>query len=497
MKNSTDELITGIEVNDKQADFLEATMYGLDGTGVKIAGLVGGIGGGKTFTLALLMIISKEELPKGKGQFACLTVKQFKRSLFPGIKTVWHDLFGLREYNPKTGQGDFVLWKEPPKDWDRPYQEPEDWENCISFPNGWVCEVCGYKLDPDIHRGRNDDFAFMDEALKFKRDWLKILLGRIRANKGKFESNLHWLVSYFSSPPYGQAADWMFDAEDLMKEDPRHYFFIWITTKDNELFLPDNFISNLKKTLLPVEFKVEVLGVRLTKMPKTFYPSLDWEKHTAIDEEEFYDTDKELVASVDFNAHFTSATIWQDHGRAQHMIHQAFVYQPDDDMDMAQTLAKQLAEDLAGHGNKRITVTGDRNGANISAGTKKDNEGKYETFYDEMEEVLTAAGFDVTVAPLYFNPDKDEVYLLMQEVLAESNEEQICLRFHPIKGKSTLVSMQFTPITPDYKKDKRKEQKKDMDQRLAPHLSDTVDYYVIFKTRGGSVFGSFDLDFLD
>jgi hypothetical protein len=263
------------------------------------------------------------------------------------------------------------------------------------------------------------------------------------------------------------------------------------------LFLPDNFISNLKKTLLPVEFKVEVLGVRLTKMPKTFYPSLDWEKHTAIDEEEFYDTDKELVASVDFNAHFTSATIWQDHGRAQHMIHQSFVYQPDDDMDMAQTLAKQLAEDLAGHGNKRITVTGDRNGANISAGTKKDNEGKYETFYDEMEEVLTAAGFDVTVAPLYFNPDKDEVYLLMQEVLAESNQEQICLRFHPIKGKSTLVSMQFTPITPDYKKDKRKEQKKDMDQRLAPHLSDTVDYYVIFKTRGGSVFGSFDLDFLD
>lgn len=497
MKNSTDELIANIEVNDKQGDFLESIMFDMNGGGVKIAGLVGGIGGGKTFTLALLMIISKEELPRGKGQFACLTVKQFKRSLFPGIKTVWNDLFGLREYNPKTGEGDFVLWKEPPKDWGRPYQEPEDWENCISFPNGWVCEVCGYKLDPDIHRGRNDDFAFMDEALKFKRDWLKILLGRIRANKGKFESNFHWLVSYFSSPPYGQAADWMFEAEDLMKEDPSHYYFTWITTKDNAVFLPDNFISNLKKTLLPVEYKVEVLGVRLTKMPKTFYPSLDWEKHTEIDEETFYDPECDIVASVDFNAHFTSCTCWQEFGKAQHMVLASFVYQPDDNLDMAQTLAYQLVDELSEHDNKRIIITGDRNGANISAGTKK-SEGKYETFYEEMAEILTDAGWDVTLSPLYFNPDKDEVYLLMQDVLSESKEDEIYLRFHPVKGKSVMVSMQFTPITPDYKKDKTAEKKKDIDQRLAPHLSDTVDYYVIYRKRGGGMmFTNFDIDFLD
>lgn len=67
-------------------------------------------------------------------------------------------------------------------------------------------EVCGYKLNADLHRGRNDDFAFMDEALLFKREWLKILEGRLRANVGKFESNWHHLFAFFPAHPTAAAA---------------------------------------------------------------------------------------------------------------------------------------------------------------------------------------------------------------------------------------------------------------------------------------------------
>ena len=269
MKQSSSDLIQEIEVNDKQADFIESVFYDLSAEGTKTAAMIGGIGSGKSFAMALLMLVSKGELPKAKGQFSCLTVTQFQRSIFPGVKSVWREYFDLKEYNFKTQQGDYVLWRKPPADWERPWQEPDNWDNCISFPNGWVIEVCGYKMNADIHRGRNDDFAFMDEALLFKRDWLKILEGRIRANKGKYDSAMHWLISIFSSPPYGSGGEWMFDIDELMKEEPQRYLFTQVTTRDNLVFLPGNYVDNLKKKLTKIEFDVEVMG-------KTFDQNPEW-----------------------------------------------------------------------------------------------------------------------------------------------------------------------------------------------------------------------------
>jgi len=497
MKSAASDLIQEIEVNDRQADFIEGVFYGLTAEGTKTAAMIGGIGSGKSFTMALMMLLSKEELPKAKGQFACATVTQFSRSIFPGIKSVWQDNFGLRQYNFKTGVGDYVVGRKPPEDWDTPYQEPDNWDNCICFPNGWVMEVCAYKMFADIHRGRNDDFAFMDEALLFKREWLKILEGRIRANKSKFDSPLHWLIMVFSSPPYGQG-DWMFDIEELMRDEPARYLFMQITTKDNALFLPGNYIDNLKKKLTPLEFGVEVEGKRLSKMPKAFYGSLD-ERHTDVDQEGFYDGSKPLAAVIDFNAHFTSCSVWQDHGSEQRCIMGCFVTDPDPDMDMSQTLAKELLSRIDQHPNRTIYITGDRNGLNASASSKKNNDGTWITLFDEFAQVFEDAGWIVILSPLTYNPFKDEIHTLMQGILSETREDGLHMRFHPIDAKSVIVSMQRAPITGDYKKDKRSENKKDEDQQYATHLSDTVDYYAAWRSLGGMSSGtgsSFDIDFM-
>jgi hypothetical protein len=498
MNQSSSDLIQEIEVNDKQADFIEGVFYNLTAEGTKTGTMIGGIGSGKSFAMALLMLISKEELPRGKGQFACATVTQFQRSIFPGIKSVWQEHFGLYQYNFKTGQGDYAIGRKPPEEWDKPWQEPDNWENCITFPNGWVIEVCGYKMFADLHRGRNDDFAFMDEALVFKREWLKILEGRIRANKGKFETPMHWLILIFSSPPYGSGGEWMFDVENMMKDEPDRYLFLQITTKDNVLFLPGNYIANLKKKLTKLEFGVEVEGKRLSKMPKTFYASLD-DRHIEINEEKFYDLNKEVIAVVDFNAHFTSCSVWQDNGKPQHCVMGCFVHEPDPDLDMSQTLAIELLARLANHTNRTIYITGDRNGLNASASSKKNSDGTWITLFDEFAQVFIDAAWTVILCPLTYNPLKDEIHTLMQGVLSETREDGLHLRFHPIDAKSVVVSMQRAPITGDYKKDKRSENKKDEDQEYATHLSDTVDYYVTWKTLGGmgsSGDTSFDIDFL-
>ncbi|MPR36529.1 terminase large subunit domain-containing protein [Salmonirosea aquatica] len=496
---SSNETELEIEINDKQADFLEAVMYDLDAEGTKTTAMVGGIGSGKSVAMSLLMLMSKNELPRAKGQFACMTVTQFQRSIFPGIKSVWAEHFDVREYNPKTGQGEYVLWKKPPEDWDKPWQEPENWDNCVSFPNGWVMEVCAYKMTADLHRGRNDDFAFMDEGLLFKRDWLKILEGRIRANVGKFDSPFHWLISVFSSPPYGSTGEWMFDIEELMKEEPDRYFFMQVTTKDNAAFLPANYIDNLEKKLSKIEFDVEVLGKRLSKIPKSFYTALDWDHHSDIDERTFYDPHKVPVGSFDFNAHFTSCTVWQDHGKGQHCIMNVFVKEPRVEMTMAQSLAHELLEQLDQQALRKIVITGDRNGNNLSAGTKKNAMGTMMTNFQEVVKVFEDAQWEVILNPLTYNPPKDEIQKLMHKVLSETQEDGLYLRFHPVLAKSTLVSMSRAPITAGYGKDKSSETKdKQEDQERATHLSDTADYYVVWRTNGGFnwVDGGFEIDFL-
>lgn len=498
MSSKASELIQEIEVNDKQADFIESVFFTLNADGTKTAALIGGIGSGKTFAMALLILLSKEELPRAKGQFACSTVTQFKRSIFPGMKSVWQDNFGLKQYNFKTGTGDYVVGRKPPEDWDTPFQEPDNWENCICFPNGWVIEICAYKMFADIHRGRNDDFAFMDEALLFKREWLKILEGRIRANKSKFDSPLHWMIMVFSSPPYGQG-DWMFDIEDMMREEPSRYLFMQITTRDNQAFLPANYIDNLKKKLTPLEFGVEVLGKRLSKMPKSFYDSLD-ERHSDIELDVFFKPEQPIAACVDFNAHFTSCSVWQDNGTEQRCVAGCFVTDPDKDMDMSQTLAVKLLETMDSYPNRIIYITGDRNGLNASASSKKNNDGTWITLFDEFAQVFENAGWTVILSPLTYNPFKDEIYKLMKAILSETRDDGLHMRFHPIDAKCVTVSMQRAPITSDYKKDKRSESDKDLDQQYATHLSDTVDYYAVWYLEGGwgtdSGSGSFDIDFM-
>jgi hypothetical protein len=490
MSNFDDEL--ELLVNAKQEEFFAALLDGMDVRDVKVAGMVGGIGSGKSVAMSDLAKMMVEELPRAKGQFACPVVTQAKRSLTPGLRAGWRDRWNCVPFDPGSGAGEYVLWKEPPKWFDRPYQEPDDWDNCISFANGFTIEVCGYKLDPDAHRGRNDDFVLMDEALRFKREWLKIALGRIRANPGKYDSNLHWLFAFFSSPPYGASGEWMWEYEEKMKRDPKRYFFVHVKTKDNLMFLPPGYIDGLKESLTDLEFKVEVQGQRLSKVPKAYYDTLDFDHHTDIDDiVNFYDENADMETSVDFNAHFTCCTVYQGKGNLGKGIKAMHVKSPFDGMTMSESLAKKLDDQFKHHKRKRIYVTGDRNGQNKSAGSNL-------TMFEQFAAVLEAAGWEVILLPLTYNPEHFEKYLLLHETLAETNPEAFHLRFHPQDFKAALVSMMFTPITTDYKKDKKSETKLNVEQENATHYGDTVDYYVVWKKKGGIGYtdSGFDIDFM-
>ncbi|WP_020603116.1 terminase large subunit domain-containing protein [Spirosoma spitsbergense] len=491
-----------VEVNEKQAIFLEAVYN----SRFKIAAMIGGRGSGKSVTLSDFLLLASDDLPRAKCGWGVPTIKKAKSKLTSGLKAGWKR-HGITEYDFKTGAGCFVLWREPPAHFERPFEAPDIWENCISFPNGFVIEFESFKMAAAENRGANYDLYVIDEGLNFKKEWLKVVLPTLRANVGKFSSTFHQMLAVFSSPPWDLAGQWMYDIEALSKTEPGRYFFLEVKTRDNLAFLPDDYLDTLQKNLTKLEYEVEVEGKRLSKMPHNFYPSFqhhihvikeesdEYEARAAWSGELLYNTSHRIEASLDFNAHFTSATLWQSDYTEARLIDNLYCKEPGIDADgvamtMAQTLATLIATEYVSHKTKQITLTGDRNGKNKSAGSTK-------SMFDQVAEILEASGWHVSTQALNFNPPHIDKFKDLNNVFAERNTDLIRVRVDGIRCKATVISMDNSPLNTDYTKSKRSESSK-VDQELATHLSDTVDYYILWKLKGGRSLqggGDFDLDY--
>ncbi|KAB7727998.1 hypothetical protein F5984_19785 [Rudanella paleaurantiibacter] len=482
MKSSNSEDELELLVNEKQGIFLEA----VTSQHFKMVGMVGGRGSGKSITLADFLKIASEELPRAKCGFGVKTIKKAKSKLTSGLKAGWRR-WQCNEYNWTTCQGDYVLWREPPDHFDRPYEAPDNWENCITFPNGFCIEFESFKLASDENRGSNYDLYVVDEGLNFKKAWLKIVLPTLRANVGKFDSALHHTFAVFSSPPWTPDGQWMYEIEELSRKDPKNYFYMEVRTRDNQAFLPLDYIDGLKKVLTKMEFEVEVDGKRISKLPKTFYPAWSRELHVLEDHDDdeilqlygepFYNPNHYLVASCDFNAHFTSATMFQEDDTWARLVDNVYVKEAEKGDTMAESLGFAIVDRFSGHRKKRIILTGDRNGKNKSAGSDK-------SMYEQVADVLEKEGWDVVTAPLNFNPPHKDKHLDINRVLGEKDEGMFKLRVDGVKAKATVISIENSPIETNYEKDKGSE-KEDVDQERATHLSDTVDYYIIRRLRTG------------
>lgn len=493
-----------VEVNEKQAIFLEAVCNNR----FKIAGMIGGRGSGKSVTLSDFLLLAADELPKCKCGWGVPTIKKAKSKLTSGLKAGW-ERHGIKEYDFRTGTGLMCMWREPPAHFDRPYEAPDIWENCISFPNGFVIEFESFKMAAGENRGANYDLYVIDEGLNFKKEWLKVVLPTLRANENKgITSTFHQMLAVFSSPPWDLNGQWMYEIEALSKTEPEKYFFLEVKTRDNLAFLPSDYLDTLKKNLTRLEYDVEVEGKRLTKMPHNFYPTFQHSVHVVNEESEeiegraawggelFYSPSLPIEASLDFNAHFTSATLWQSDLIQSRQVDNLYCKEPDKDRDgqamtMAQTLATILATEYEHHRCKQIVLTGDRNGKNKSAGSTK-------SMFQQVADILEAEKWTVSVQPLNVNPPHIDKFKDLSNVFAERTPGLPIIRIDGIKCKATVISMDNSPLNTDYTKSKKSESSK-VDQELATHLSDTVDYFILWKMKGGRYFrtgGDFDLDYL-
>jgi hypothetical protein len=473
-----------IYVNEKQRQFLAATQ--------KRRTFVGGRGSGKTTVAGHQTRVEMNYLPRAKGFLAGLTYTQLTSNTLPAMEKAWYD-HGLREYDPKTGFGHYVKGKKPPTDWIKPHLPPSNYENVVSFLNGYTIQLLSMDR-AELARGGNYDFGHIDESALMKEEHVnKILRPMIRGNIHRFpHTHLHQTFCDYTSVPWLPSGQWVFKTEDLAKSEPETTFFLESTAYDNATVLGEKYFRDLRNSIDPLEWDVEVMNKRLTKLPNSFYPSFNSEKHgvwktyTYVHDDKTgltlsIDSDRNptlpLELSFDFNAAFTSVIVCQEIGNEFRCLDALWVKQSA--TTVLDALVSKFSATYESHERKHVVIYGDRNGNNKQVGSNL-------TFYETIQQQLTAAGWTSVLMVQGLDPDHRLKHIAINQLLAETNPRLPVLRFNRNKCKFLIISIEQSPINPDWTKNKNSE-KSSIDQERATHLSDCFDNIVYRKY--GHLFG--------
>lgn len=452
--------------------------------------LLAGRAFGKTFLLLVCLGFFAKFLPRAKFFLAGLTFAQLLNIVLVDMADAFKGM-GWREYDPKTGYGHYVLFKEPPADWPRPFKAPKTWERCITFITGFCLQLLSFER-PDANRGGNYDGGLVDESALFKQEWINLILMPMlfRANTHRFADNyLHNSLYDFTSNPWHEDGKWVFLTEELAKKDPKKYCFVEGMCDDNPMLHPD-YKKNQEAILSPMQFRIEVLNERIAKLPNCYYPGFDFQLHCTANTFSYdqndsgvwvptfsdYNPAKPLEVSFDFNADICSCIVGQEGTKEYRLINSLYSKVPDVNRTLVETLAHKVANTYANHQKKEVFIYGDAYGSSKSAGSKS-------TFYDQAKDVFKRAGWKIYTRLLDFNPDHTEKYNLIDKILLESDERYPKIRINQNTCKALIISIQNSPILPDFKKNKSSEST-GRNQEYATHLSDCFDYLFYTKYAG-------------
>jgi hypothetical protein len=472
-----------VYVNTKQAQFLNARQ--------KRRSFVGGRGSGKSSVLGHKTRQEFNYLPRAKFFLAGLTYNQILTKTLPSAMESW-TAHGLMEYNQKSKLGHYIIGKRPPSNWILPYQAPRNYENCISFINGYTLEMLSFDR-PDTARGGNYDGGHLDESALFKREHVaKILRPMIRGNIYRFTHYLHQSFCDYTSAAWLPQGQWVYETEENAKRKPNEYFYLESTAYDNVLVLGEKYLKDLRTEMTQLEWDVEVMNVRLKKVPNSFYPNFNAEHHCRYNTFSYEydeksglhlpstndgDTNRPLELSWDFNAAFTSLIVCQEHGREYRILDEVFAEQSN--TNMLDAVVTKFCDAYAGHKNKMVEIWGDRNGNNKQTNSNL-------TFYEQIMQALSARGWASVKMVEGLDPDHRLKHFAINDILSETKERLPMIRINQNKCKFTIISIQNAPINPDWTKNKNSERTL-VNQAMATHLSDCFDN-IVYR-RFGSLFG--------
>lgn len=458
---------------------------------------IGGRGTGKTTVAGIEQYLKFQTMPRSKGFILGLTYNQILTKFLPPMIDMWTRL-GLKEHESSKRPGHYVIGKQPPSNWERPYLPPRKYENVISFFNGRCVEMLSFERTNSGLGGSYDD-AFYDEAVlldKTRHD--KEIRPMIRGNIYRFSGNpRHQQQIYTSTQSWLQKGYWVPDmALQVDPDDPLAMFYIESTTYDNIAVLGQQYIKDLERDLPYWTFQVEVMNRRLTRAVTGFYDEFKEDKHLYFDSfyydndalsgmlvtkgDRDYNPEMPLAISFDFGARFTCCTVHQEdrdaNGRPIERVINCFYRKRDNSQEQSRSLIAQVVEDFVSYyrnHRQMIHIYGDRNGNNMQANATT-------TYYQEIEKLLRGQGYTCQNMVHGLDAYHSVKHYAINRMLSEADPHLPLIRINQNRCKDLIISIQNAPVLEDYKKDKSSE-RKDMPQEHATHLSDAFDAYFYGK----------------
>jgi hypothetical protein len=478
-----------VYTNKKQKEFLNSTATRKT--------FIAGRGAGKTRTLGLQKVLCFNYMPRGKGLLAGLTYGQILNNTLPECIDAWRAC-GIEEYDPQTNTGHFVVGKKPPAHFELAYQAPRKYNNVVSFINGY-CTVLGSLDIADTLRGASYDDMQVDESALVKQDdFNKILVPMVRGNpyRSFCKYPVYGSICDFSSMPWLQSGHWVFRTEELMKKNPEEYFYIEASSQDNAEVLGDKWFKNMANILSPLEYAVEIQNKRVKRLPNCFYPSFNENVHCDFKTYQYDYTDEGITVggysdyhakqsmdiSLDFNAKFNSMIVGQMDSQHYRIINEFYLA----DYQTIDALVDKFCSYYSKHQYKYINMYGDRNGNNRVANSEL-------TFYEQIIIRFKMNGWTCVNHVSGLDADHKTKHFYLNTLLSETDKTKPIIRINANTCKYLIISIQNSPITADFKKDKKSENTS-IDQRYATHLSDCFDN-LIYKKFGNSSQQISEIDF--
>lgn len=473
-------------INKKQAQILQARQ--------KTKAAVAGRGGGKTNNIGDHIRMYVDEMPRSKG---FLLLKNFGMAYTKSLPEILDRLssYDFKEHKDNQSPGHYVVCKTPPSWYEKPYKVPRKYNNTVTFYNGTMMDILSFDR-PDSVRGGSYDWGIVDEAALINYDMYTITVRPLlRGNTKQWTHPLRFSLIIYTSRAWKKSGKWV---EETMKrlaaEDPDNYFYTEFSAMDNMDVLGEEYFERMKKEFNPIKYAVEILNQPIASLPDGYYEYLDEETH-AYDPEYQYDydevaehhqiisekdvhTDVSLDVSLDFNAAFTSATIWQDLREKEinelRCVHNFFVKHTS-----VVHLVNKICDHYRNHPTQIINIYGGGDGHH-----RREVISEY-TYFEIVANQFRARGWQPNILAQYKYSDMGHKikYEIMSAVMMENDPELPVMRINSETAKETIISMMNTQILGDYKKDKSAEKDDTIQQEFAPHLSDTVDNYVIPKVK--------------
>lgn len=177
---------------------------------------------GKSFIVGSEVDENVRLMPRGVTTISQATIGQALTKTLPSTFKMLEQL-GYKRYDYATKTGDYVVCRQPPDGWYRPYEHIMNFDHCISFSNGHLLYILTQEGNS---RGPNADFNITDEALTIdKEQFDKEVAPTNRGNEFIFgPRSEHPIIkhhgnAFLSSMPYTPEQKWLLEPAKYYEEE--------------------------------------------------------------------------------------------------------------------------------------------------------------------------------------------------------------------------------------------------------------------------------------